>query len=122
MAVAACEKLDPKALARFLAPVTHRADARNQAPGAAPAKDTTMTTPAESGSNGGKKTAVEVHLHGAQAHQPAASSRSRMTAGIRAEATRLERERVHGISHAVRAAKLEHSFRRRDDPRRRVIA
>lgn len=109
MAVAACKALDPNTLARFLAPVTHRADARNQALVAAPPKDTTMTIPAESGSKGGKKPIVEVHMH-AQPNPPASVADAVDQNAIRAEATRAERERVHGISHAVRAAKLDHGF------------
>ena len=115
-AVAACEALDPKTLAHLLALDTHRAQARSTAAPAAKSKDNSMATPAESGSNGGKKTAVEVHLHGAQPQPDALPDH----AAIRAEATRLERERVHGISHAVRAAKLDHTFADETDPQRRL--
>ncbi len=107
MAVAACEALDPKTLAHLLALDTHRAQARSSAAQPANAKDKSMATPAESGATGGKRPAVVINVPAAPA--PAADP-SHDLAAIRAEATKAERDRVHGISHAVRAAKLEHAF------------
>jgi len=106
-AVAACEALDPKTLAHLLALDTHRAQARSPAALAVNAKDKSMATPAESGAPGGKKPAVIVNVTGAP---PPAAEPPHDLSAIRAEATNAERERVHGISHAVRAARLEHTF------------
>lgn len=103
-AVVAMAKLDGPHMAKLLlAKPTVRAQAPIPAASAVKLERSSMDPAADSGATGGKKPAVVIHNHVPPAAQHDAAT-------IRAEAVQAERDRVHGIYHAVRAAKLEHSF------------
>ncbi len=109
--VAACATLDPSTMAHLLlAKSTVRAKAPITAAPPAKPKEKAMTTSAESGVPGGKKPAVAVHVHTGAPPVPVVTEAAPDLLAIRAEATKNERERVHGISHAIRAAKLDAAF------------
>ena len=109
-AVTAMARLDGPHLAKLLlAKPTVRAVGPIAAVPTAKHERDTMSIAADSGANGGKKPAVVVHNHIAPP-APTQTAPAPDAAVVRAEATQAERDRVHGIYHAVRAAKLDHGF------------